>query len=229
MTDLTNKNIEWTERANDQMGLQTMIDELYNANLCKFGEPFLKLEPRGDFTKGIKEHFLFSTLYTRHKKLLMDIVEIFFPNLVFVPSQINKKGSSEYFLFIVINMVYSITWYQEIENRRPRGYEKENEKLEKALAIVSGYADYTKVTKLISFPKHQNEIVLSLSEILKKCRPRQEEKIIKLIKKHFNIKSLKDTKAMSIQRANVKCVVFLKEQGLSVNVTNDEPTELDKQ
>jgi len=228
MTDLTDESIDWTERANDPMGLATMIDELYNSNLCKFSEDFLRFEPRGDFTKGIKEHSIYYSLYTRHKELLLDIVEIFFPNLVFVPSQINKKGSSEFFLFIVIQNIYYITWYQEIEKSRPRGYEKENEKLNKALDIIRGYAVYREVTKLIDFPKHQNEIVLSLSAILKKCRPRQEERIIKLIKKYFDIKSLKDTKNIKIAKGNRKMIEFLKKEGLGHRIqTKDNPTDDD--
>ena len=216
MIDLTSESIEWTERANDEMGLLTMIDELYNSNICKFEEPFLRFEPRGDFTKGIIEHSIYFTLYKRHRKLLLDIVEIFFPTLLFIPSEINKKGSSEFFLFYVIHEIYCITWYQEIEKSRPRGYEKETEKLNKAKDIIRGYVDSfnDNVEKVIRFPKHQNEIVLSLSETLKKCRPNQEKKIIKLIKGYFKINSLKDTKYMSMIKSNRKAMEFLEKEGV---------------
>jgi len=219
MIDLCDESIEWTKRANDEMSLMTMIDELYNSNICEFSDQFLKLEPRGDFTKGVKECSLHFTLYTRHHELLNDIVEIFFLNLIFVPSQINKKGSSEFFLFIIINHIYNITWYQEIEKSRPRGYEKEKAKLDKALDIVRDYANSSKVGKHIHFPKHQNETILSLSAILRKYRPRQEKKIIKSIKEYFNIKSLKDTKYISMIKSNIKAVKVLEKEGLSNRLT----------
>ena len=220
MIDFTDESIEWTERANDQMGLLTMIDELYKVNICKFEEPFLKHEPRDIEEKSFKDCLLFNTFYNRHSTLLINIVEVFFPKfMVFVPSKINKKGTSEFFLFYVIHEIYCITWYQEIEKSRPRGYEKETKKLDKALDIVRGYVDGN-VGKLIRFPKHQNEILLSLSETLKKCRPNQEKKIIKLIKDYFEIKSLKDTKHISMIKANRELVKFLGKEGIPLFKTN---------
>ena len=215
MIDLCDKNIQWTERADDEMGLLTMIDELYNGTIViKFEENYLKYEPRNKIEKSQKDYLLFHTFYSRHHTLLNDIVEIFFPTLVFIPSKININSSSEFFLFMVINDIYNITWYQEIENSRPRGYEKEKKELYKALYIVKKYADYNKVTKHIDFPKHKNETLLSLSKFLKKYRPRQENKIIKAIKEYFNIKSLKDTKDMKIIKGNIKMIKTLEKRGL---------------
>ena len=222
MINVYDESIEWTKRANDEMSLRTMIDELLS--ICGVSETFFKFEPRIDSVKGTKEDFLYFTLYRRHHELLNDIVEIFFPNLLFVPSQINKKRSSEFFLFTVINHIYDITWYQEIEKSRPRGYERENAKLDKALKIVGGYADYSKVGKLIHFPTHQNETILNLSEILKRYRPRQEKKVIKCIKEYFKIKSLQDTKQIKIKKGNRKMNEVLKELGYRFE-TNDNPTD----
>jgi len=218
MIDLSSDKIEWTERANDEMGLATMIEELYNSRIVvEFEEAYLKHEPRDIETKSFRyDHLLLNTLYNRHHELLNTIVKIFFPRYgsLFVPSQMNKKGSSEFFLFIVIHEIYCITWYQEIENSRPRGYEKEKKKLDEALAIVGGYGDGNKIIKHIHFPKHQNEIILNLSELLKKCRPNQKERIIKAIKEHFDIKSLKDTKHIKMIKGNRKVVKHLKEEGM---------------
>jgi len=216
MIDLSSDKIEWTKRANDEMGLATMIKELYDSNIViKFGEAYLKYEPRDIDTKSFRyDHLLLNTLYKRHREILLDIVEIFFPSLVFVPSQINKNGSSEFFLFIVIHEFYCITWYQEIENSRPRGYEKEKKKLNEALNIVRGYTDGIKINEYIHFPKHKNEIILNLSELLKKHRPKQGERIIKAIKEYFDIKSLKETKHIKMIKGNRKAIKHLKEEGL---------------
>ena len=217
MIDLSSDKIEWTERANDEMGLATMIEELYNGRIAiGLEEAYLKHEPRDIEIKSFKDALLFNTLYKRHREILLDIVEIFFPSLVFVPSQINKNGSSEFFLFIVIHEFYCITWYQEIENSRPRGYEKEKKKLNEALNIVRGYTDGIKINEYIHFPKHKNEIILNLSELLKRCRPNQKEKIIKAIKKHFDIKSLKETKHIKMIKGNRKAIKHLKEEGIPI-------------
>ena len=218
MIDLSSDKIKWTERANYEMSLGIMIEELYNGRIVVGSEEnFLRHEPRDKDIKSYKDSLLLNTLYKRHKELLREIVKIFFPSSsLFVPSQMNKKGSSAFFLFIVIHEIYCITWYQEIENSRPRGYEKEKKKLDEALAIVRGYEDGNRILQYIHFPKHQNEIILNLSELLKKWRPNQKEKIIKAIKKHFKIKSLKDTKHIKMIKGNRKAIKHLKEEGMPI-------------
>jgi len=210
--DLRIPTTEWTNRANDEMSLMTMIDELYKKDGIAKTVPIpitLKYEP----IDGV-DYYALRTLYSRHKELLNDIVSFFFHNLLFVPRKISTKDSSEFFMFTVIHDIYLITWYQEIENSKDRGYTKEKEKIDKALEFIRKYSDYDMLTEFIYFPKHQNATISYLSTFLKEHRPRQEEKIIKAIKEYFDIKSLKETNDMKTTRGNREVLDILKQRGI---------------
>lgn len=209
------KDIKWTDRANDEMALITAVDEYNNCTLTLEGsitEHHLWHQPRNKKDKCETDGFLFKTLYVNHRELLNDIVEVFFPSLVFVPSRINERNTSEFFLFVTIQMIYKITWYREIEKSEYRGYSKASKKINEAELLLGYYGG--EVINL-QFPEHESETLLRLSNFLEKYRPNQSKKILQKIKDYFNIKSHKDTKQMKIHRGNQKVIKSFKEQGIN--------------
>ena len=207
MINPNDTTIQWTQMAENDMPLISMIEHLYNLKLTK------RYEERLD--RGGQPFLHYKVLYENHKELLNDMVEIFFPNLNFTPSQITIKNTNEYYLFEVINAIFYIVWYRNMENNRPRGYEKTLNELDQALNYIYGYADCKEINKLIHFPAHQNEIIERLeSYFIGIKRPQQGENVINKIKEYFGIKKLTATKYKKMINANKKVIEQLKKEQL---------------
>jgi len=186
------KNRNWLPRANDEMILDTMLDELYSGRLI---EGF-RQKRYGKYLSFKSSIWFFRGLYDEHKALLLDVVEIFFPRLVFTPKEITNKYSQEFYMWLVIETILHIVWYQNMAKSGQKGYEKEEKKFKKALDKVREYAKNDKdLMRNFCFPAHQNEIIRNLEDFfIKNNREHQIKKIIPIIKIHFGIEKLTITK-----------------------------------
>lgn len=219
MINPNDKCIQWTEKANEDMSLISMIDLLYKAELMeKYSEDTKR------FLTFDNSNFLYKGFYNEYNELLNTIVEIFFPEPVFIPSEINNNKTNEFYMWTTINAILYIVWYNKIEKSRPRGYEKIVKELDNALYYLYGYANSKEVDKLISFPAHQNEIIERLEDFFINInRPQQGDKIIKEIKKDFKITKITATRKKKIINANKKIQEDIK---IKYNLSDDELQKL---
>jgi len=192
------KNINWNDRAKDEMSLLRMIDTYLIEG--EYSIPHIKYKPSEPIQSG---HFGLNAIYRKHDELLNKVVKIFFPTEKFTPSEINKEGTSEYFMFIVINAIHDIVWYNNIEESRPRGYEKFMKELDKARFFLYTIADCTTIDSSIQCPIHRNETIEGLSMFFENSKRKlQGEKIINEIKNYFGIEKITSTKYKKIIDAN---------------------------
>ncbi len=215
MINPNDENLRWTDRADMEMALISMIELLYKGelieNYSEEGRRFLLFDSSALLYKGF---------YKNYKELLNIIVEIFFPALNFTPSNINKKGEDEFYMFEVINAIFSIVWYNKIEKSRPRGYEKTLKELDNALYYLYGYANCKKIDKLIDFPAHQNETIQQIEDMFKEInRSQQGKKIVNSIKKYFGIEKVTSTKNKMMINNNKRIQEEIKEDH---NLTDEE-------
>ena len=211
MIDPNDKNIKWTLRANLDMTLLSMIDMLYKLELTEgYGERYDRHQPWNHYRK----------LYEDHKDLLNDIVEIFFPDLVFIPSNINQPKTNEFYMFTVINAIFYIVWYNNIEESSPRGYEKESRGLDNARYYLSRYLNITDLNNLINYPSHRNENLEQLNDFFIDIkRVQQGQKILNAIKKYFGIDTITATREKKMVNANKKVLDKIKSDH---NFTDEE-------
>lgn len=203
MIDISDKTLEWTKQADEDMGFSTMIDNYYKGKLLSVIE--FKLHP-------YQPDFFYQWIYENHKDLILDIVEIFFPMQVFTPKNINKGGTNEYHLFHVINQICNIEWFMRIEESSYKGYEKKKSAYDAARQIIIRYA---KEPIPYDFPSHKNEIITELKEYFKHInRVPQGQKIIDAIKDEFDIKRATQTNAQKIDKSIGK---FLVKAGKTIN------------
>lgn len=198
-------SIQWTQLANQETALVSLISNARDISkyIKNYSERLSRFQPW--------PHYEF--LYKEHKDLLNDIVSIFFPTCTFIPSNINKNGTTEQYMWEIINAIFHIAWYNNIENSRPRGYEKTLNELEKARIYISGYADSQKIDQLIDFPGHQNETLEQIENFFIQInRPQQGLKIADRIKKHFGITKVTATKKKKMINANKKFLENYKEK-----------------
>ncbi len=216
MREIFCKNIKWNDRANDMMGLQTMIDSSL-VDSKNWEIPAIRYKP----CQLLKptDVFCLSVIYNDHKELLLELVDVFFPSGVFVPSEINKIGTDEYFLFKSISAVFDIVWFNNIEKSRKRGYVNFMKDVENAIFTLTTIGDWRAIESTLQYPPHQNETIEKLVTLfVKNKRSRQGEKVIKLIKEHFKIIKVTATKSKKIVNGNKKFLEILKGHGL----TDDE-------
>jgi len=182
MINQNDNTISWTNAANENMALVTLIDYLYDGKLIKnYTEHHHPYQPN------------YETLYNNHKELLNDMSKIFCPQLI-KPSEINKKGSNEYDLFLVINSIFDIVWYRNIEKSGNRAYFKKRKELDKSKLFLLRYVkDHKTFDELIDFPFHEKETLKLLQEYLINKRLQQEPKVINAIKSHFGIRKITAT------------------------------------
>ena len=211
MIEPYDKNIEWGKKAGLEMTLISMVDLLFSNTIIVGYEERMD---RGQPFPHYKE------FYESHGDLLNDIVKIFFPLCNFVPCNINKQGTDEFYLFIVINCIFKIAWYYNIEDTKYKGYEKTKQELDKACHFISGYLDIVKLHKLIKFPLHKNETMQQLENMFIGInRPQQGEKVIAAIKEHFNIEKKTSTRKMKMINGNKRILDEIKKD---YNLTDKE-------
>ncbi len=201
MINPNDNNIKWTEKADMEMALTSMIDLLYKGELLnEYSERLDRHQPFNHYKE----------LYKENKELLNSIVEIFFTG-TFKPSDINKQKTNEFYMWITINAIFYIVWYNNIENSKPRGYEKANKELNKARYYLSGFTDISSLNCMINFPNHRNETIEKLDEFFTEHkRTQQGKKIITAIKEHFNIKVITPTKHKKMINANKRMLEKIK-------------------
>ena len=204
-------NIRWTQKADMEMTLTSMLDLLYSDEL---------MEGYKEYPYRLQPFLHYRELYKEHNNLLNDIVEMFFPLQNFTPSNINKQGKNEFYMFEVINAIFNIVWYYNIEKSRSRGYEKTLKEIEEARLYLSGYSDSSEMNKLINFPMHKNETIQQLIDMFDSInRPQQGKNIIKLIKKYFKITTVTSTKNKEMIDANKRMLEKIKKDH---NLTDEE-------
>lgn len=190
MIDQYDKGLEWTHAAKSDMTFTSMIDAYYAGKLLK------KIDHK---PLPYQPYHFYKWLYERHKDLVLDIVEIFFPELVFKPCDINDSNTNEFHLFRVINEICNIEWFLIIQDSSYKAYEKKKKEYDAAHMIIMRYA---KGKTPYEFPAHKNEILTELKEYFSKMnRDRQGEKIIKAIKDEYDIKTATQTKAQKIDKS----------------------------
>lgn len=211
------KTIKWNTRANDKMSLATMVDTyLIEGNMTI---PHIKYKPQEKNKSGLVG---LNYLYKNHHSILIEMVEIFFPNLLFTPSNINQEKTYEFYLFITIQAIHNVVWYNNIENDRDRGYEKTLKDVENALWVLSVIAgvERTKMTRAIQLPKNKNETIKDLEEYLTThLRGDKPKKIIFIVKKYFGIVKLTATKEQKMITANTKMKKQLMDE---LSITEEE-------
>ncbi|MEA2029152.1 MAG: hypothetical protein U9N49_09270 [Campylobacterota bacterium] len=218
------KTIKWKPRANEKMGLQTMIDELYGTKLTEGWrqssyDKYLRFE---------SSDFYYEGLYNEHKELLGDIVEIFFPNLLFVPSKISDNTSQEFFMWCVFESILFIVWYQNmVKSKTQKGYKAVVEEMEEARYVLYKYVDNVKcLDNLITFPVQQNENIRNLEKFfVEHDRKHQIKKIIPKIKRHFGIDKLTVTKNEKILKSSKEIKALLQTPKLPKDVSLDDYLE----
>lgn len=212
MINTNDDSIQWTQLADQETALVSMISNARDISkyIRNYSERLSRFQPWPHY----------ECLYKEHKDLLNDTVSIFFPTCTFIPSNINKNGTNEQYMWEIINAIFNIAWYNNIENSRPRGYEKTLKELEKARIYISGYADSQKINQLIDFPGHQNETLEQIENFFIQInRPQQGLKIADSIKKHFSITKVTATKKKKIINVNKK---FLEDYKVRHELTDEE-------
>ena len=217
MDNLLNENIKWNNRANDEMSLATMVDTwLIEGDVTI---PSIKYKPQDANESGL---FGLNYLYKNHHAILIDMVEIFFPNLLFTPSNINQRNTYEFYLFTTIRAIHNVVWYNNIEKDRDRGYEKTLKEVDDALWVLSVIAgvERTDMTREIHLPKNKNETIKDLEEYLTKhLKGDKPKEIILKIKQYFGIVKLTATKEQKMITANTKIKKRLMEE---LKITEEE-------
>ena len=174
----------WTEEANRDMTIGRMFEYLFTMKL----------------TKSISAHSVeYKKLYDGDKDFILEIIEIFFPDLNFIPSRISKKNTSEYYLFEVLSSIINIKKYYELEKSKKDGYSKEMKKYNASLTHIQKYSEIIVVHD--GFPQHKNETIVHLEQFFKSInRIQQGNKIIEQIKQHFGITRITQTKRMKCEK-----------------------------
>lgn len=217
MKILYNKDYVWNNRANDEMSILTMLDTYLFKN--KVSIPMIKYRPyrKENCRSGL---FGLNDIYFNHKNFILEIVEIFFQDGLFIPSNLRNCKTNEFFLFQTLYTIHNIVWYQKIENDRTRGYERTKKEIDTALFSLAPFGDYSIMRETIELPDHQNNTILVLEHIFKKSkRIQQGEKIIQKLKDYFEIKKLTATKEVKIINANKEMIEKLKKD---LNLTDEE-------
>ena len=200
MDNLFNCDLEWNENVKREMSLATMLDTYLYKEKISYPVKAHKPYKTENCKSGL---FGLNYIYSHHKDFVLELIEIFFPTLLFSPNEIRDPKSNEYHLFQTLWAVEQIVWYRNIESSRPRGYEKEKKRLENAINFISRYADYGQIVNSIEFPPHQNEVLIALSDFFKrKGRKQQGDKIITKIKTYFKIDKITPTGQIKIKNAN---------------------------
>ncbi len=214
-----NGDVELNERANDSMSLLTMLDTyLYKG---KVSVSSIRFKPYliDNCKSGL---FGLNAIYHDNKEFILEIIEIFFYDHLFMPSEIRKKGSEEYFLFVTLMAIQNIVWFNKIENSRERGYEKELERIEKAKSVLYAWVNDSKcLDSLVECPPHRNETIIALEIFFKDNRRIQQgDRIIKIIKEYFKIERVTATKNIHMKNANKRIIINLEKKGHNQNEIN---------
>lgn len=217
MKILYDKDNEWNDRANEEMCILTMLDTYLFDDEVSINR--VKYKPYRN--EGCENGLLgLNDIYHNHKEFILEIVEIFFQDSLFTPSNIRNCKTNEYFLFQTLYSIHNIVWYQNIENDRPRGYEKTKKEIEKAVYSLTPFGDILAIRETIELPDHQNNTILALEDIFKRSKRIQQcGKVIPKLKKHFGIEKLTATKEVKMINANKKVHEKLKAE---LNLTDEE-------
>ena len=209
MERLFNSKYGWNDRANDVISMITMLDTYLFDD-----DAFIEILAQEDdlsyhqirykpFRKANCKSELYglNDIYFQHRNFILQIIEVFFPDSVFTPCEIRNNKSNEYFLFMTLYAIHNIIWYQNIENSKPRGYERINKAINEAanLLAVFGHSGYT-----IEFPDHKNDTLECLQNLFKNAnRKQQGKKAIDLIKQYFNIQRATATKKKKVENSYI--------------------------
>jgi len=201
---LFNKKIQLNDMANIAMSMATLLDTyIYDG---KVSVPLVAYKPycRENCKSGL---FDLNDLYQNHKEFIINIIETFFVDLLFTPSNIRDCKKMEHFLFVTLWAIRDIQWYENIENSRSRGYEHETKQIERAISTLSRYSDYDTIKEAVYYPRHKNETIRWLNNYFINHEKHQiGKKIVDLIKKYYSIQKATATRQEKIYNANKKVI-----------------------
>ena len=123
-------------------------------------------------------------------------------------------------MFVTLYAIENIVWYQNIENSKPRGYEKTKREIIEAVKLLKDFGYSTPKTSTLDFPDHQNDTILYLENLFEKAkRIQQGKKVIDKLKTYFEITKLTATnekKAITYYKKTKRITEKLLEEDKSI-------------